>query len=479
MMERIPHSKFRIPHFVIALLAALVCLLAGTAFWRRSAVDPSLTAFVRKGPLTARLTTTGILKPAQSITYRSPLAGREAEITELAPEGALVNEGDLLVRLDTTELQRELERARQEVRQSQLEVQVADIERREAEAALTGVSEGEGALTVEETRTRLQLAEKKVERLRLEYEQLQPLLEKGFITRDELKKTAEELEQSEEEAALTRKRADVVIKLSHPRESQRASLQLAQKQSALENTRAKAQDARARQTLLIERLEQCSIYARRTGLVVYEEFLGATPRRKIRVGDRVTGSQGIVTIPEVNRMLLEASVSEAEVHRVRTGLAAVVRVEAFPDLRLPGRVARVGSLARSSADRPFEDKRFDLIVELDSTPAELRPEMSARADIVVGTRSGALLLPITAIFERQGQLVAHVVRPYGIEVRPVDVGESSETLVEIVSGLTDGEQVMLTDAGHAVVSAPPSATIPAVDRAQRSRSDGTNAIQPR
>src|SRR6266540_3766564 len=104
MIERIPNSKFPIPNFVIAGLAAFVCLLAGSAFWRRTAVDPSLTAFVRKGPLTARLTTTGILRPAQSITYRSPLAGREAEITELAPEGALVSEGDLLVRLDTTEL---------------------------------------------------------------------------------------------------------------------------------------------------------------------------------------------------------------------------------------------------------------------------------------------------------------------------------------------------------------------------------------
>jgi HlyD family secretion protein len=470
----------RIPHFVIALVAALVCLFASTAFWWRPAVDPSLTAFVRRGPLTARLTTTGILEPAQSITYRSPLAGREAEITGLAPEGLLVNEGDLLVRLDTTELQRELERARQEVRQSQLEVQVADIERREAEAALTGVSEGEGALTVEETRARLQFTEKKVERLRQEYEQLKPLLEKGFITRDELKKTADELEQSEEEAALTRKRADVVIKLSHPRESQRATLQLAQKESALENTKAKAQDARARLNRLIEQIEQCRIYARRAGLVVYEEFLGAAPRRKIRVGDRVTASQGIVTIPEVTRMVLEASVSEAEVHRVRTGLDAVVRVEAFPDLRLPGRVTRVGSLARSSADRPFEDKRFDLIIEIDSTPAPLRPEMSARADVTVGTRSDTLLLPITAIFERQGQLVAHVVRPSGIEARPVDVGESSETLVEIVSGVAEGEQVMLTDPGGAVTSAPPG-KMPAVDRVQRSQADrgGGNAYQPR
>ena len=89
-------------------------------------------------------------------------------------------------------------------------------------------------------------------------------------------------------------------------------------------------------------------------------------------------------------MLLEASVSEAEVHRVRPGQTAAVRIEAFPDLRLTGKVTRVGTLARASADRPLDDKRFDLIVELDATTAELRPEMTARADILVGTRSDVL-----------------------------------------------------------------------------------------
>ena len=51
--------------------------------------------------------------------------GRDAEITELVAEGTRVNEGDLLVRLDTTDLQREIERVRQEVRQSQVDLQVA------------------------------------------------------------------------------------------------------------------------------------------------------------------------------------------------------------------------------------------------------------------------------------------------------------------------------------------------------------------
>src|SRR6185436_4000835 len=99
-------------------------------------------------------------------------------------------------------------------------------------------------------------------------------------------------------------------------------------------------------------------------------------------------------------------------------------------LRLTGRVTRVGTLARASADRPLEDKRFDLIVELDPTATDLRPEMTARADIVLGTRSDVLLLPVNAVFEHQGALVAHVVRASGSEARTVSLGESNDTLVE-------------------------------------------------
>ena len=461
------------------LVALAASLVASTAFWRRASVDPALVADVRKGPLTAQLTTSGILKPIQSITYRSPLAGREAEIIELVPEGTRVNEGDLLVRLDTTDLQREVERARQEVRQSQVDLQVAEIDRQEADAAVKSVSEGEGALGVEEARARLQAAQKKVERLRQEHEQLQPLLEKGFITREELKRTSDELEQSEDELALARKRADVVIGLSHPRDEQRARLQLAQKQASLENARAKAREAEARLKQLGDQIENCRIYARRAGMVVHEELLSANPRRKIRVGDRVTGSQGLVTIPEVNRMMMEASVSEADMHRVRAGQPAAIRVEAFPDLRLTGKVTRVGTLARASADRPFEEKRFDLIVEIDATDADLRPEMTARADIVVRTRSDVLLVPVNAVFDRQGTMVCHVVRPLGIETRQVELGESNDVVVEVVAGLGEGDQVMLTDPGNAATPAASRAGAgPRADRAGSGRGSA-NVLQPR
>src|SRR6185295_9988188 len=211
-------------HITVTVIAVAVAAIVLVAWWNRSAADPGLVATIGRGPLTATLTTSGTLKPIQSITYRSPLAGRETEIVELVAEGTRVRAGDLLVRFDTTDLERDLARAKQEVAQARMDLVVAEIEKKEAEAAVQGVAEGEGALAVEEAKTRLQLAQKKVDRLRQEHDQLKPLLDNGFITREELKKTADELEQGEEDLALAKKRADVVIGLNHPRDAQHAAL---------------------------------------------------------------------------------------------------------------------------------------------------------------------------------------------------------------------------------------------------------------
>jgi RND family efflux transporter MFP subunit len=429
-----------------------VLFLTTTAFLSRSQVDPALTAAVRRGDLRVSLQASGALRPAQSLSYRSPLSGREAEIVFLVPEGTRVNEGDLLARIDTTDVKKELERAIQEQRQAQLDVQIAEVEKEGSAAAIDSLTEGEGALGVEEARANLRRAERKLVRLREEHKSLEPLLEKGFITRDELERAAAELEQAEADLQLQRRKSEVLIDRTRPRETQRARLQLAQKQGQAQAAQARLLETAARVKSLKDTLESCSLYARAAGLVVHEEYLAANPRRKLRVGDRVTASQGIVTIPEVSRMTVEASVPEAEVHRLRPGQPAQVRLDAYPELQLPGRVARVGTLARSSSERPWEEKRFDVLVELDPSRAELRPEMSARLEILVGERQGVLLLPINAVFERQGLMLAHVVHPFWIESRQVELGDSNDRLVEVRRGLREGERVTLTDVARAAAA---------------------------
>lgn len=449
----------------VAVVVA-VCALTVFAYWTRAGADDGLVATASRGELTARLTSSGTLKPMQSITYRSPIPGRDVEIRDLAPEGSRVNAGDVVVRLDTTDLEIELARVRQDHRQAQMDLQVAEGEYEEAGAEVKAVAEGEGALTVEEARSTLMRAEKKAERLRQEYEHLKPLLDKGFITRDELARTEEQLEDAEEAMTLARRRTDIVVQMSHPREQKRAALTMSQKAAQLGLVRTRLGELQIRVDLLERLIDGCTIRARGPGLIVYEENLQVNPRRKLRIGDRVFATQGIVTIPEVSRMQVEASVSESEVHRVAAGQAAEIHVEAFPDLKLTGQVTRVGTLATASPSRPFDDKRFDLVIALDPTPAELRPEMSVRVDVVVGSRGDVLMVPVTAVFNNQGIRVVYVVGPTGTEPRRVDLGQSNDRMVEIVAGLREGERVSL---------APPPATAPGTSPP----SAPGNAPQPR
>jgi HlyD family secretion protein len=461
-LQSITRSAMARPRWMAAA-GVLVFALIAAVFWVRAGADDGMVVEVSRGELTARLTSSGTLKPIQAITYRSPVPGRDVEIRDLAPEGSRVQAGDVLVRLDTTDLEIELARVRQENRQAQMDLQVAEGEWDEAGAEVKAVTEGEGALTVEEARSTLQRAQKKAERLRQEYEKLRPLLDKGFITREELARTEDSLEEAEEELLLARRRTEVIVQLSHPREQKRAALVLSQKAAQLGHQRTRVSETELRLNMLTNLVDGCTIRARGPGLVVYEENLNANPRRKLRIGDRVFATQGIVTIPEVNRMLVEASVSEAEVHRVKTGQAAEIRVEAFPDLRLTGRVTRVGTLAAASPSRPFDDKRFDLVITLDPTAADLRPEMTIRADVIVGSRTNVLMVPVTAVFNSQGTRVVYVTGATGTGMRPVDLGESNDRMVEIVAGLREGERVSL--------SAPPAAGATTLPRG--------NALQPR
>ena len=445
MIDRVLQRMRAHPRLALAGLGLLGA--AGVyAFVRsESAFDPSTTATVRRDTLSATLTVAGLLKPVQAITYRSPIVGRETEITFLVPEGTRVGEGDLIIRLDTVPLQRDLERANQEVRQAQVDLQVAEIDRQEGQAAIDSLSGGEAALSVEETKTRLEQAERKVARLRAEQAALAPLLDKGFITRDELRRTTDELEQAEQELALNRRRADVMLKRTVPRDQQKAELLLAQKEAQRENVRARLLETQTRRAFLQSQIENASVYARRPGFVVYEEYMNANPRRKIRAGDRVTETPGIVTVADVDRMLVEASVGEADVHRVAVGQAVNVVLEALRDRKFTGKVSRVGTVARSSAERPMEDKRFDLVVEIDQPDTQLKPEMTARVDIQLGERRGVLIIPPNAVFDEQGVAAVHVVRAFDVQTRMVQLGESTSTAVEVVAGLQEGERVLLTD----------------------------------
>ena len=444
----------------VALLGVGLAILGATALFVVRSPSPvtadTVVWTVERGSLVAVLSEPGTLRAVRSVSYRSPVSGREAEIVHLVPEGLRVGQGDLIVRLETRGLEAELRQAVDNVHDAELALQVAELELLEATAGLESAVDGEGSLTIEESRTNLGLAERRVERLRREVESLEPLLEQGFITGDELERSRDELETAEADLAIARRRASVLVEQTHPVATRRAELQLAQKRAQRQAVERRLAAARRQVGEISDLIERCTIYAAGPGLVVHEEFMASSPRRKVRLGDRVTPSQGIARVVDVSRMLVDASVPERSVHRVHAGQPVTVSLEAFPELELSGRVATVGALARTTLGQQLDGKRFDVTVELDPTDAELRPEMTTRVVILVGDRQDVVRVPINAVFENDGMTLVNVLRGRRVEARQVELGEQNRRFVEVMAGVAAGDRVTLVG-DTPVVDAVPAA----------------------
>lgn len=409
---------------------------------------------VRRGTLAVRLVESGVLRPREMVTYRSPLGTREAEVTFLVGEGTRVQEGDLIARLDTAELEVDHLRARQALRQAEADLQAAEADVEEAAGTLESLQSGEKSLDVDEALSNVKVTEAKVDRLRREYEGLQPLLAKGLVTRDEIDRAAGELEQAEVALGLARRRSTMLVERSRPRDERRARMLLAQRQARVAQCRERVAEAGEFVKLLNRAREACAIHAHAPGIVLHEDSIAANPRRKVRVGDRVTASQGLLTVSEVARMTVESSVREADVHLVRRGQPASVGVDAAPGVRLTGRVARIGMLAHPPVDRPFDEKRHDLFIDLEPSDADLRPEMTARVEMLVEERRDVLLLPVAAIGETGGRPTVLPTRGWRREPLPVVLGRTDGYLIEVVSGLREGDRVRLLPASPVPTAVP-------------------------
>jgi HlyD family secretion protein len=430
------------------IVAAAIATATLLAVWLRPAdrnASLSASIVVTHGPIRVRLIESGVLRPRRAVTYRSPLEGRETEVTFLAPEGLHVQAGDLIARLDTSLLERELERTQQALAQARLELQVADDELAGLQAVARAAESGEDSLDVEEAAVALTLAERQSARATREVEELTPLLARGYITSDELERAQLEAEQREAAVRLAARRLAALRGEVQPQGRQKAVLQAAQQASRRTLAADRVRDLESLTAQLREGIGRCALYADAGGLVVYEENLSASPRRRVRVGDRVTPSQGLVTIPEIDHMVVETSVRETDVQQVIAGLPVVVHLDAFPDERFEGNVELVSTLARGALDRPYDDKRYDVRVALTTSTLPLRPDMTARVEFKVAERNEATLLPVTAVVDRGGQPVAYVTSPGGVEVRSLRLGLFDGTHFEVLSGVTAGERVLPAD----------------------------------
>jgi HlyD family secretion protein len=179
-----------------------------------------------------------------------------------------------------------------------------------------------------------------------------------------------------------------------------------------------------------------SLSARAADAEVRSPISGTVLDNRMSLGEVVAPNQTVLKVGDLSHLEVEAEVDEAEVARIRTGMAAAIRVYGLDDAVFPGRVARISP----DADRGRKTYRAHIV--FDSPPSGARAGMTEQANVIVERHDAVLLVPRDAVHDMSWVWVIdssnHARR------RQVKVGIADLATVE-VEGLSEGDRVIVGD----------------------------------
>lgn len=428
----------------------------------------------------------GELEARNQIEIRSELE-RQSTVVEIAQEGTRVAKGDLLVRLNSDEIENEIAEDELRVEESQLaleaaeaevEIQVSDNESKLRRAqldltlkelALEQWREGEDKKTRQANNLSIERAERELERLTDKWTQTQELFKKEFVSKDEYDRdrlSYIEAKAELEKAQLTdriykdyqyprdekQKLSDVDEATAEMKRVERQNeINLKNKQSARAN---KARQLQMRQERLAEekdQLEKCVILAPQDGLVVY----GSTAQRDnwrwqqegpISIGRQIRPNDLMITLPDTSEMIASVKVHESLAGRVRPGQTAQVSIEAV-GLELLGTVESIGVLAEGGGWRDPNRREYTVKIAIDANgnAGVLKPSLRCEARLVLGAVDEALAVRVQAVFNDGAVRFVYVPEGAKFVRQPINVGRTSDEYAEVISGIESGTRVLLRE----------------------------------
>jgi macrolide-specific efflux system membrane fusion protein len=147
-----------------------------------------------------------------------------------------------------------------------------------------------------------------------------------------------------------------------------------------------------------------------------------------------------VTIIDLKRLQVDAYVDEVDIGKIRPGQKCIFTVDAFPNKEFHGTVVAI----YPNAVIQENVVNYDVVVEItDAYEGLLRPEMTANVTILLRKRKQVLAVPARAVKRHRGKNIVYVLSNSGPQPHNVKIGWKDGQWIEIVSGLREGEKVLL------------------------------------
>ncbi|HUB00038.1 MAG TPA: efflux RND transporter periplasmic adaptor subunit [Terracidiphilus sp.] len=384
------------------MAAVVVVLVAGVGLIRLAkgaSIDPNKLARVTRGDVARSVVATGDIQPITKVEVKSKASGIvEALYVDINDR---VKKGQKLAQLDQEELEDQVE-----AQQAQLAAAQANVSTYQANI----------------DQDRVNAAAPDLPMYKATLDRNRQMQKDGIVSRQTLDDADRDYL-----AALTRRDS--------------AQAQIGVDAAKLKQARAQVMQSQASLKQLEEQLSYTTIAAPMDGVIL---------SRDVEIGDAVSsilvlGSTAtlVMTEGDTSQVYVQGKVDEADIAHVYMGQPARIKVESFRDRPFYGKVTKIAPMGVEKDNVTT----FEVRVSINNPGGELKANMTANAEILLAEHKGVLTVPEDAVIydNRKNafvQLPDHSQKD-GVRKVAVTVGLSNGSVTEIVSGVREGQQVVL------------------------------------
>ncbi len=392
-----------------AVLLAIGGASAGVYRMRQAnAVVTFPVAPARKGDFKVIIRCRGELKAARSVQVYAPVVP-QLRIGWLAPSGAVIHQGEVMIRFDSSAAEQQLQQ-----KQAALEQAQASLDQAVAQSKITA----------DQDKSDLADAQFNVEKATLE------------VSKQEI---VGEIQAEESRIALGLCQQKLKVAQAT------AELHAASDRSRI-GSLTRVRDYNLNDVNITKaRIAQMVIPAPITGYLNFainysQGWMNAKP---YKVGDSVFSGMSLAEIPDLETIEMEGKIEEIDRGRISVGQDVQVHIDSLPELAIPARIGQISPLAEAGFEYP-PTRSFKALAPISHPDPRLRTGMNSGMDIVVNRIPNAISIPSKALFTRNGKPVVFVAS--GSHYRPVEVELLARNPDEVaVSGLPAGSMVTLVD----------------------------------
>lgn len=397
-------------HRTALLLLPVLALTAGTLTWwkvgsrSRPAGSEPPTAKVMRRDLTSTVLATGAVKAQVGAEVRvgARISGKVERLH--ANIGDVVKKGQVVAELEKADLEARVSQRTAELQVAEAKLSaVKSLRPREIEKAEADVAQWQATINLN----------------RKDLSRQEELLKEDFTSQQARDRAQEQLEVAESRFASVRKALELA----------RAGFEEDLRQATADVERAKAALADAK-----VQLSYATITAPIDGVI------GSV---STQAGETVAASMNapiFLTIIDLGRLQVDTFVDEVDIGKVKPGQTATFTVDSFPSRDFAGKVIAIYPKAVIQENVVT----YDVVVEItDPYDGLLRPEMTTSVTIHLDARENVLAVPTKAVKRERGKSVVYLRSSGRVEPREVKVGWRDSQWIEILSGLEEGQTVLL------------------------------------